>query len=343
MATLDGQPEAQDAVLPEDESVAAPVDESIVAAAIDDDVVAAPVDDDVVAAPIDEAVQSTDIASGVESTGGEVIEDPLETDRAIEALLFVSRSPLTINALAGLVAREAAVVRESMVRLADRYAEGRSGIVLAEVAGGYQLRSAESEKARVRELLGIKPQRLTRPAMETLALVAYRQPVTRPEIEAVRGVDCGAVLKALLERGMLRILGKKEEPGRPLLYGTTREFLSLFGLSSLSALPTLREFRELSEEHRSLVERETAAETTPPSLAALADSSLSSRLAEMDAEGENALADLEAAMEEAEARSKLVAPVALPVSEPEVSESAPDSVAGNEASGPMLSKNEASA
>jgi segregation and condensation protein B len=240
----------------------------------------------------------------------ESVEDvalpPLEIDMALEALLFVSRTPLSVGALCRFVGCDAGVLRESLARLGERYVEGSSGIVLAEVGGGYQLRSAESQKSRVREILGIKPQRLTRAAMETLALVAYRQPVTRPEVEEVRGVDCGAVLKALLERDMVRILGKKEEPGRPLLYGTTREFLSLFGLSSLNALPTLREFRELSEENRSLVERETAGEVTPPNLAELADASLTSTLEGMEAEGEAALADLEAAMEEAEARSRLV-------------------------------------
>jgi segregation and condensation protein B len=230
----------------------------------------------------------------------------VELDLAVEALLFVSRAPLSISALSEVVGCSPAALREGVARLGERYAEGRSGIVLSEVAGGYQLRSAESQKDRVRQLLGVKPQRLTRAAMETLALVAYRQPITRPEIEEVRGVDCGAVLKALLERGMLRILGKKEEPGRPLLYGTTREFLSLFGLGSLSALPTLREFRELSEENRSLVERETVGETLPPSLAELADDSLAARLQDLETEEQRALADLEAAMAEAEARAKLM-------------------------------------
>jgi segregation and condensation protein B len=251
-----------------------------------------------------------DVSAETPSPEVELVEDralpPLEIDIALEALLFVSRTPLTVGALCRLGGCEVGALRDSLVRLGERYAEDRSGIVLAEVGGGYQLRSAESQKGRVREVLGIKPQRLTRAAMETLALVAYRQPVTRPEVEAVRGVDCGAVLKALLERDMVRILGKKEEPGRPLLYGTTREFLSLFGLSSLAALPTLREFRELSEENRSLVERETAGEVAPPNLAELADSSLASSLEGMEAEGEAALADLEAAMEEAEARSRLV-------------------------------------
>jgi len=281
--------------------------------------------------PIDETPTAEETPPA-DDTAITPIQTAAEVDSAIEALLFVSRAPLTSVALADLVGCDQAVLREAMARLTDRYAEGRSGIVLAEVAGGYQLRSAESEKQRVRRLLGIKPQRLTRAAMETLALVAYRQPTTRPEIEAVRGVDCGAVLKALLERGMLRILGKKEEPGRPLLYGTTKEFLALFGLNTLSALPTLREFRELSEENRNVVERETTGEPQPPSLRELADDSLTSHLQELDADGERALADLEAAMAEAEARSKLVTVLDQPSEE-----------AANEASGGASESSAASA
>jgi segregation and condensation protein B len=102
----------------------------------------------------------------------------------------------------------------------------------------------------------LKPVRLTRAQVETLAIIAYRQPVTRPEIEDVRGVDGGAVLKLLLDRDLVRILGKKDEPGRPLLYGTTSHFLEFFGLKSLRDLPTLREFTELTDESKEVVERE---------------------------------------------------------------------------------------
>jgi segregation and condensation protein B len=96
--------------------------------------------------------------------------------------------------------------------------------------------------------------RLSRAMMETLAIVAYRQPVTRPELDGIRGVDCGPVLKTLLDRGLIRIIGKKEEVGRPLLYGTTPEFLRVFSLGELSDLPTLREYAELSSEQQARVE-----------------------------------------------------------------------------------------
>jgi segregation and condensation protein B len=98
--------------------------------------------------------------------------------------------------------------------------------------------------------------RLSRAQVETLAILAYRQPVTRPEIDDIRGVDSGPVLKVLLERDLVRILGKKDEPGRPMIYGTTTAFLEFFGLKSLKDLPTLREFTELSEDSRRVAERE---------------------------------------------------------------------------------------
>ena len=105
-----------------------------------------------------------------------------------------------------------------------------------------------------RELVGGKPQRLSRAMLETLAIVAYRQPMTRPEIDEIRGVDCGPVLRTLLDRGLIRMIGKKEEVGRPILYGTTPEFLKTFSLRDLTELPTLREFHELGDDDRAKVD-----------------------------------------------------------------------------------------
>jgi segregation and condensation protein B len=128
--------------------------------------------------------------------------------------------------------------------------------VLVEVAGGWVFRTGVEFAPFVRELTSQRPVRLTRAQVETLAIVAYRQPITRPEIDEIRGVDSGATLKLLLERDLVRILGKKDEPGRPILYGTTGAFLEFFGLRSLKDLPTLREFTELSEESRRVAEAE---------------------------------------------------------------------------------------
>jgi segregation and condensation protein B len=128
---------------------------------------------------------------------------------------------------------------------------------LVEVANGYQFRSAPLSAPFVRELVAQRPVRLTRGQLETLALVAYRQPITRPEIDDVRGVDSGSTLKVLLERGLLKILGRKDEPGRPLLYGSAPYFLEFFGMKSMQELPTLKEFTDLTEENRELFRRKT--------------------------------------------------------------------------------------
>ena len=132
--------------------------------------------------------------------------------------------------------------------------------------------------------------------------------MTRPEIEDVRGVDSGAVVKALLERRLVKILGKKDEVGRPILYGTTREFLEFFALKDLSALPTLREFHELSEEHRTLVDKEAPAPAGSEGMVEeLADPAFEEGLDEAAPGAEEAMEALEQAMEEAEARSKAAA------------------------------------
>jgi segregation and condensation protein B len=182
----------------------------------------------------------------------------------IEAILFVSDKPLDLKELA----RAAKIDRKRTQELLDELrAEYRSrGITIEEVAGGFSFRSSPQYSTYVRGFLAHRPVRLTRAQLETLAIVAYRQPITRPEIDDVRGVDCGPVLKGLLERDLIRILGKKDEAGRPMLYGTTPQFLELFNLTSLSELPTLKEFTELSDESRQTFESETGESAPDPSL-----------------------------------------------------------------------------
>jgi segregation and condensation protein B len=137
-------------------------------------------------------------------------------------------------------------VAAAVENLRSDYAD--RGVVLHEVAGGFQFRTNPMNAHWVRQLVAGKPVKLTRAQLETLAIVAYRQPITRPEIDEIRGVDSGGPLKTLLDRGLIRVLGKKEEPGRPMLYGSTKDFLEFFNLKDLKDLPTLREFYELSEE-----------------------------------------------------------------------------------------------
>ncbi|HEX9306291.1 MAG TPA: SMC-Scp complex subunit ScpB [Anaeromyxobacter sp.] len=224
----------------------------------------------------------------------------------VETLLFLAERPLALEDMRQATGIEVARVEKALDQISGHHRDGISGIVLHEVAGGWQLRTSPDNSDFARRFLRVKPQRLTRAALETLAIIAYRQPVTRPEIEEIRGVDCGAVVKALLERRLVKILGKKEEPGRPILYGTTREFLEFFSLKDLASLPTLREFHELSEEHRDIVEKQP--ETAPEPIAGLVDELKDERLrVELEAkraEGDAALEELERAMDAADARAR---------------------------------------
>ena len=158
----------------------------------------------------------------------------------LEALVFASDSPIKPGELAKLAHAPLKQVRELLGELKQDYAT--RGLHLDEVAGGWVFRTSPQYAPFVRDLTKQKPVRLTRAQVETLAIIAYRQPMTRPEVDDVRGVDTGPVLKLLLERDLVRILGKRDEPGRPLIYGTTGHFLEFFGLKSLKDLPTLREF-----------------------------------------------------------------------------------------------------
>jgi len=244
----------------------------------------------------------------------------------IETLLFLSEKPLAIPELRQTTGLEPERITKAMDQLSGNYREGVCGIVLHEVAGGWQLRTSPDNSEFARRFLKVKPQRLTRAALETLAIIAYRQPVTRPEIEEIRGVDCGAVVKALLERRLVKILGKKEEPGRPILYGTTREFLEFFALKDLASLPTLREFAELSEEHREIVEKSPEGEATrgiAGLVEELADPKLQAALEATRAEGDKALEDLERIMEQADERAKAAAKALEPPKDPAEEAAAP--------------------
>ena len=199
-------------------------------------------------------------AEGETTPDGEGAQDgealPSDTWRVesiLESLLFATDRPLGVSDLKRLLAvKDSKVVTDALGALRDRRAD--SGIQLISVAGGWQLRTHPANGAWVAKLVAGRPQRLSRAMMETLAIVAYRQPITRPEIDEIRGVDCGPVLRTLLDRNLIRVIGKKEEVGRPMLYGTTPEFLKTFSLRDLTELPTLREFHELGADERAQVE-----------------------------------------------------------------------------------------
>lgn len=169
--------------------------------------------------------------------------DPLA---ALEALLFASPEPLPRERLAVLLPElSPEALAAALTALGARYASPQSGLMLEEVAGGFRLATRPEVAETVARLAIVRPSRLSRPALETLAIIAYRQPITKAEVEAVRGVGIDGVLKTLGERGLVRILGRKRDPGRPMLYGTTPAFLEYFGFRELSDLPTLAEIEAL--------------------------------------------------------------------------------------------------
>ena len=157
--------------------------------------------------------------------------------RAIECLLFMSDDPLSARELGELLDTPARDVTAAMPALVQRYAD--SGLQIAEVAGGYRLCTRPEYGAYVERMHEPQRFRLSQAALETLSIIAYRQPVTRPEIEAIRGVSADSAVSTLLERGLIRECGQKQAPGRPMMYGTTELFLLQFGLNRLSDLPPI--------------------------------------------------------------------------------------------------------
>jgi segregation and condensation protein B len=166
----------------------------------------------------------------------------------LEGLLFVSEEPISLDRLSDLLEEfERTEIRQALLELADEISLRQSGLQLLEVAGGWQLRTISELMPYITRLSKVRTVRFSQSALETLAIVAYRQPITRQEIEYLRGVDSGGVLKTLLDKRLVKILGKKDIPGRPIIYGTTRDFLEIFNLRDLKGLPTLREINALDE------------------------------------------------------------------------------------------------
>jgi segregation and condensation protein B len=165
----------------------------------------------------------------------------------IESLLFVADGPQTLQRFGEVLdGVDKQTLQDAVIDL-QRELDGQNrGVQLVEVAGGYQLRTAKVNADWVKKFLGGRPARMGKATLETLAIVAYRQPITRAEIEAIRGVDVDGVIATLLERNLIRAVARKDVPGRPFLYGTTAEFLQLFNLKDLTHLPTLKEMEEIS-------------------------------------------------------------------------------------------------
>ena len=164
----------------------------------------------------------------------------------IESLLFVAEEPLTVDKIKRITAlADTTEIKDALAALSTEYETRLGGFYLDEVAGGYQIRTRPEHNEWIRKLIQPRPLRLSKAALETLVIVAYKQPIIRSDIEHLRGVDCGGVLRVLLERKLIRVLGRREIAGRPLIYATTKHFLEVFDLKNLKDLPTPKEIEEL--------------------------------------------------------------------------------------------------
>jgi len=173
-----------------------------------------------------------------------------DLEAVLEALLFASDAPLAPDKILDLLKDQGVLKGDIMTglnALKTYYENRQGGFLLQEVAGGYQFRTRSDLSTWVKRLKSSRPALLSPAGLETLAVIAYRQPVVKAEIDGVRGVDAGGTLKGLLERKLVRIVGRKDVPGKPILYGTTKKFLETFHLNDLSELPTIRELKELQK------------------------------------------------------------------------------------------------
>ena len=169
----------------------------------------------------------------------------------IESLLFASDRAVTVDTLCNVMEgpdKEKPAIRALLKELIEEYKARNSGLRIEEVAGGFQFRTNPEFAPWLRRFFKAGAQKMSRAAMEALSVVAYKQPVTRGELESVRGVDSGAVLATLMDKRLIKITGRKETPGRPVVYGTTKEFLETFDLKDLSCLPSLKDIQRPEEE-----------------------------------------------------------------------------------------------
>jgi segregation and condensation protein B len=170
--------------------------------------------------------------------------DARTDDAIVEAVLFASDTPLPPTKIAATTELPPRRIKQAVARLNERYAEGGHAFRIEDIAGGYQMMTLPEYHDVLRRLRNVKKDsRLSQAAMETLAIVAYRQPILRADIEAIRGVASGEVLRGLLERHLVKIVGRAEVIGRPMLYGTSKRFLEVFGLANLDDLPRVEELR----------------------------------------------------------------------------------------------------
>ena len=175
---------------------------------------------------------------------------PTEVKSALEAIIYAADEPATLEQLASVLGEEKHVVRAALDELVASYASDERGVEIRAVAGGYRVYTKPQHHDLVRRFIKSlrPPLRLTMPALETLAVIAYKQPVTQPEIQEIRGVNCAGVIETLLEKRLITTAGRKQVIGRPILYRTSKDFLMRFGLGDVDELPSLKEFEALARE-----------------------------------------------------------------------------------------------
>jgi segregation and condensation protein B len=188
---------------------------------------------------------ATDLVSGGETAAVEVSDEQLRA--VVEAVIYVTDEPLSADQIATALQQPAAKIGRVLEGLTAEYNKSEHGLTIREVAGGYKMSTKPEHHEAIRAFVkNLKPPlKLSLPALETLALIAYKQPITAPEVMEVRGVQGAGVLKTLIDRKLIATAGRKAVLGKPILYKTTKDFLVQFGLKDLSELPTLKEFEEL--------------------------------------------------------------------------------------------------
>ena len=165
-----------------------------------------------------------------------------EKKALVESLLFVSGDPVTLQTLKNVAEMPETELKQLLDELIAGYREKNGGMLIIEVATGYQMVTNPRYVSWIRKMVNTStPNKLSLPALETLAIIAYNQPIIKAELEQIRGVNADGMIKSLLDKRLIKIMGRKEVPGKPLLYGTTKEFLEYFGLKDLTGLPTLKE------------------------------------------------------------------------------------------------------
>ena len=183
----------------------------------------------------------------------------------IESLLFVSEKPLMLEQIKDVLeGADTVEIRELINELKSEHQQRKSGIDIVEIAGGFQMCTSAGSAPYLKKFYKIKhAEKVTVPTLETLAIIAYKQPVTRLDIESIRGVNVDGVIRNLTDKGLIRIAGRKDAAGRPFVYGTTRQFLEYFGLRSLDELPKIEEFVKVAEKHEEKMDEKKEEENEP--------------------------------------------------------------------------------